>query len=77
MGKPTLVSTRRKRSRRLVAQFAHDLILEDPRDVSAVWERLRLASYYWGRMGLTQSVIGGIEMALWDLKGKLLRAAGL
>jgi L-alanine-DL-glutamate epimerase-like enolase superfamily enzyme len=55
----------------LVAQFAHDLILEDPRDVSAVWERLRLASYYWGRTGLTQSVIGGIEMALWDLKGKL------
>jgi L-alanine-DL-glutamate epimerase-like enolase superfamily enzyme len=55
----------------LVAQFAHDLILEDPRDVSAVWERLRLASYYWGRTGLTQSVVGGIEMALWDLKGKL------
>jgi L-alanine-DL-glutamate epimerase-like enolase superfamily enzyme len=55
----------------LVAQFAHDLILEDPGDVSAVWERLRLASYYWGRTGLTQSVIGGIEMALWDLKGKL------
>ena len=55
----------------LVAQFAHDLIRQDPRDVSAVWERLRLASYYWGRTGLTQSVIGGIEMALWDLKGKL------
>jgi L-alanine-DL-glutamate epimerase-like enolase superfamily enzyme len=55
----------------LVAQFAHDLLHEDPRDVSAIWERLRLASYYWGRTGLTQSVIGGIEMALWDLKGKL------
>jgi L-alanine-DL-glutamate epimerase-like enolase superfamily enzyme len=55
----------------LVAQFAHDLLHQDPRDVSAIWERLRLASYYWGRTGLTQSVIGGIEMALWDLKGKL------
>lgn len=56
----------------LVDQFAHDLIGQDPRDVSALWDRIRLASYYWGRMGLTQSVIGGIEMALWDLKGKVL-----
>ena len=30
------------------------------------------ASYYWGRAGLTQGTIGGIEMALWDLKGKAL-----
>lgn len=56
----------------LVAQLAHDLIGQDPLDTLAVWDRARLASYYWGRMGLTQSVIGGIETALWDLKGKVL-----
>jgi L-alanine-DL-glutamate epimerase-like enolase superfamily enzyme len=56
----------------LVAQIEHDLVGEDPRDIAAVWERMRLATYYWGRMGLTQSVLGGIEMALWDLNGKRL-----
>jgi L-alanine-DL-glutamate epimerase-like enolase superfamily enzyme len=56
----------------LVDQFAMDLIGSNPMDVRARWNEMRLASYYWGRMGLTQSVIGGIEMALWDLKGKTL-----
>jgi L-alanine-DL-glutamate epimerase-like enolase superfamily enzyme len=56
----------------LVAQFAHDLIGERALDTLALWQRLRLASYYWGRVGLSQSVIGGIETALWDLKGKVL-----
>jgi L-alanine-DL-glutamate epimerase-like enolase superfamily enzyme len=56
----------------LVAQFAHDLVGEDPLDTLALWQRLRLATYYWGRVGLSQSVIGGIETALWDLKGKVL-----
>jgi L-alanine-DL-glutamate epimerase-like enolase superfamily enzyme len=56
----------------LVAQFAHDLIGEPAFDTLALWGRLRLASSYWGRAGLSQSVIGGIETALWDLKGKVL-----
>jgi L-alanine-DL-glutamate epimerase-like enolase superfamily enzyme len=58
--------------RELVAQFEHDLIGQQVTDIFALWDRLRLSSYYWGRLGFSQSVIGGIEMALWDLKGKLL-----
>jgi len=56
----------------LVEQLALDLVGQDASNVRALWNRMRMASYYWGRMGLTQSVIGGIEMALWDLKGKAL-----
>lgn len=56
--------------RELVAQFEHDLVGLDALATLEGRERLRLASYYWGRMGLSQSVLGGIEMALWDLKGK-------
>jgi L-alanine-DL-glutamate epimerase-like enolase superfamily enzyme len=56
----------------LVAQFEHDLLGHDPMDTLGLWDRIRLASYYWGRAGVSQSVIGGIEMALWDLKGKAL-----
>jgi L-alanine-DL-glutamate epimerase-like enolase superfamily enzyme len=33
---------------------------------------MHLACHYWGRSGLSQSVIGGIEMVLWDLLGKVL-----
>lgn len=54
----------------LIEQFEGDLIGIDATDIRAVWERMHLASRYWGRFGLSQSVIGAIEMALWDLKGK-------
>ncbi len=54
----------------LTEQFESDLIGVDAHDIQAVWQRIHLASRYWGRFGLSQSVIGGIELALWDLKGK-------
>ena len=54
----------------LVEQFEADLVGIDALDVRAAWERIHLASRYWGRFGLSQSVIGGFEMALWDLQGK-------
>lgn len=58
--------------RELVAQLEHDLIGQNPLDTLDLWHRIRISSYYWGRMGITQSIIGGIETALWDLKGKVL-----
>jgi L-alanine-DL-glutamate epimerase-like enolase superfamily enzyme len=56
----------------LVAQLVHDLVGQDALDTLAIWQRMRHATYYWGRLGLSQSTIGGIETALWDLKGKAL-----
>jgi L-alanine-DL-glutamate epimerase-like enolase superfamily enzyme len=56
--------------RALVGQFSHDLVGEEIDDPGVLHRRLSLSSYYWGRMGITQSVLGGIEMALWDLVGK-------
>lgn len=58
--------------RELVNQLGAELVGRDAFATLALWDRIRLASYYWGRMGTTQSVLGGIEMALWDLKGKAL-----
>ena len=58
--------------RELVAQFEHDLLGEDPMETLALWERMRISSYYWGRMGISQCAMSGIETALWDLKGKVL-----
>ena len=58
--------------RELTAQFAQDLVGEDPLEIAELRERLRRTCYYWGRFGLAQSVVGAIEMALWDLMGKTL-----
>ncbi len=58
--------------RELVRQIEPELVGQDALNTLALLDRMRLSCFYWGRMGLSQSVIGGIEMALWDLKGKVL-----
>lgn len=41
-------------------------------DTELIQEQLYRASTHYGRGGLTQCVISGIDIALWDAKGKLL-----
>lgn len=41
-------------------------------DTAQVQEQLYRASLFYGRGGITQAVISGIDLALWDAKGKLL-----
>lgn len=40
-------------------------------DTALVQEQLYRASIYYGRGGITQAVISGIDLALWDAQGKL------
>ena len=47
------------------------LIGKDPERINSLWERLYVSSIYWGRTGAAMSVLSGIDIALWDLKGKL------
>ncbi|MDR0353662.1 MAG: mandelate racemase/muconate lactonizing enzyme family protein [Opitutaceae bacterium] len=56
----------------IVKQLEIDLIGRDPTDIAGIAGILKLAIYYWGRFGMSASIAGGIEMALWDLKGKAL-----
>ena len=39
---------------------------------SLVQEQLYRASVFYGRGGITQAVISGVDIALWDAQGKLL-----
>jgi galactonate dehydratase len=49
------------------------LIGEDPFNVDALWEKMRRAHLFNGAMaGATVTAMTGIEIALWDLKGKAL-----
>jgi L-alanine-DL-glutamate epimerase-like enolase superfamily enzyme len=58
----------------LVDFYKPVLIGEDPRAIDLLWRKMYNASIYWGRTGAGLSTISGIEMALWDLNGKLLNA---
>jgi L-alanine-DL-glutamate epimerase-like enolase superfamily enzyme len=47
------------------------LVGEDPSETERLWEKLYRGSVYYGRRGVTINAISGIDIALWDLKGKI------
>lgn len=47
------------------------LIGQDPRNHELLWKRLWSRCHYAGPGGLTTLAISGIDIALWDIKGKL------
>ena len=47
------------------------LIGADPRDISGLWDRLYKGTAMNGRRGVVVHAIGAIDMALWDLNGKI------
>ena len=47
------------------------LLGQDPGDPEALWQLMYESTDYVGRRGLVMHAIGGIDLALWDLKGKI------
>ena len=47
------------------------LIGQDPSDPVRLWHRMYDSTDYVGRRGLAMHAIGGVDLALWDLKGKI------
>ena len=45
---------------------------EDPLDTERIWDKMYWGSVRWGRRGVALAVMGSIDIALWDLKGKIL-----
>ena len=48
------------------------LVGEDPLDVERLWQRMYRGLIYIGRRGIALHAISGIDIALWDIKGKAL-----
>ena len=46
------------------------LIGADPAAIDELWQRMFDSSVWWGRAGAATSVLGAIEIALWDIAGK-------
>ena len=51
--------------------FASRLVGRDPRDVEAIWSEFRETTYWSGNGGIVTFAISAIDMALWDLAGRL------
>ncbi len=47
------------------------LIGEDPTDIARLWQKMYHHTSYCGRRGIVMHAISGIDIALWDLLGKL------
>lgn len=58
---------------RAVQDLTTILVGEDPRDIDRLWQRLYIATMGHGMTGTVGGgALTGIEMALWDIKGKVL-----
>jgi L-alanine-DL-glutamate epimerase-like enolase superfamily enzyme len=44
---------------------------EDPRDIERLWEQTHQRAYKHGRGGILLAAMSGIDIALWDIRGKL------
>ena len=52
--------------------LAHLILGEDPFETEKLWYRMYQANIYSGRRGIAIHAMSGIDMALWDIKGKAL-----
>ncbi len=51
--------------------FARFLVGEDARNINRIWDEMYRASLPYGRKGLPIMAISAVDLALWDLNGKL------
>lgn len=52
--------------------LAHVLVGEDPFRTEYLWNKMYRANIYSGRRGIAIHAMSGIDLALWDIKGKAL-----
>ena len=48
------------------------LMGENPLDTSRLWDKMYRSTLYFGRGGATIQAMAGVDLALWDIKGKAL-----
>ena len=52
--------------------FSEGLIGEDPANIDYIWHKLYRRFGTLGSRGFATTLLSGIDMALWDIKGKAL-----
>jgi len=70
------ITTTTKIANRAVAGMIHQLndllVGEDPTQIERLWHKTFRSFTYTGSRGATTNVVSGIDIALWDICGKLL-----
>ncbi|EJU03623.1 mandelate racemase/muconate lactonizing enzyme family protein [Dacryopinax primogenitus] len=51
--------------------FKQFVVGKDPRDLNLMWDQMFKASMFYGRKGITLATISVVDLAIWDLLGKL------
>ncbi|MDH3743112.1 MAG: hypothetical protein OER56_16095 [Hyphomicrobiales bacterium] len=59
-------------SHSLVTGLRALLLGEDPLDAARLWSKMYESTLYYGREGAVIQAMAGIDLALWDIKGKAL-----
>lgn len=59
-------------SHAIASGLRHVLVGQDPLNIEALWDAMYRASIYYGRRGVALHAMSGIDIALWDIKGKAL-----
>ena len=60
-------------SHTLVTGLRQLLLGENPMDIARLWRKMYEATIYYGRDGALIHAMAGIDLALWDIKGKALK----
>jgi galactonate dehydratase len=58
--------------RAMLQQVGKILIGEDPKDIERLWHKLFRSFTYMGSRGAAVECVSGIDIALWDIRGKAL-----
>jgi L-alanine-DL-glutamate epimerase-like enolase superfamily enzyme len=59
-------------SHTITTGLKHLVLGQDPMETEKLWYRMYEANVYSGRRGIAIHAMSGIDMALWDIKGKAL-----
>ena len=59
-------------SHAIATGLKHLLVGENPLEIDRLWHKMYRGSIYYGRQGPAVHAISGIDIALWDIKGKTL-----
>jgi len=60
------------KSHRLCTGLGETILGEDPLEVERLWEKMYRASVWFGRRSVAIHALSGIDLALWDIRGKAL-----
>ena len=60
-------------SHTLVTGLRELLLGEDPLEIARLWRKMYQGTLYYGREGAVIQAMAGIDLALWDIKGKALQ----